>query len=343
MQHQEAWRVLGRGDPWSVLSLDSNIPVPSQLFEGEVLVRIQAAALNPIGYKTMRWPFFSLTRPYIPENDIAGVVIDGNGTALKEGDWVFGWIPLDYAFRTRQGALAQYVRLPATCLVNLPPNVNPVQAAGLTCAAMTAYQALFEVGALRQGQRVFINGASSAVGAFAVQLAKAAGCRVSGSASARNQEFVEGIGVDEFHDYTAAPLHKVLTTTSRYDVLIDAVGLLDTSLYTHSAAYLQPAGIFVSTGPQPRGFDVLGIIRFLWEVFLRPGFLGGTRRAWKMVRVKHKREDLERICQYVAEGKLRPIVDEVYAFEDVHSAYMHLMTGHARGKVVVKVDPAVEG
>lgn len=103
----------------------------------------------------------------------------------------------DYAFRTRQGALAQYVRLPATCLVNLPPNVNPVQAAGLTCAAMTAYQALFEVGALRQGQRVFINGASSAVGAFAVQLAKAAGCRVSGSASARNQEFVEGIGVDE--------------------------------------------------------------------------------------------------------------------------------------------------
>ena len=103
----------------------------------------------------------------------------------------------DYARRTRQGALAQYVRLPAACLVNLPPNVGPVQAAGFACAAMTAYQALFGVGGLRPGQRLFVNGASSAVGAFAVQLAKAAGCWVSGSASGRNREFVEGMGVDE--------------------------------------------------------------------------------------------------------------------------------------------------
>lgn len=213
----------------------------------------------------------------------------------------------DYARRTRQGALAQYVRLPATCLVNLPPNVGPVQAAGFTCAAMTAYQALFDVGGLRQGQRLFVNGASSAVGAFAVQLARAAGCWVSGSASGRNREFVEGMGVDEvrtglvvahsyadlrvpflrkFHDYTVTPLYKILTSSSsepQYDLFFDAVGLLDTSLYTHSAAYLKPEGIFVSTGPQPLSFDILGIIRFLWDVFLHPRFLGGTKRAWRYV------------------------------------------------------------
>ena len=213
----------------------------------------------------------------------------------------------DYARKTRQGALAQYVRLPASCLVNLPPNVGPVQAAGFACAAMTAYQALLGVGGLRPGQRVLVNGASAAVGACAVQIAKAEGCWVAGSASGGNRGFVEGMGVDEvrmvwswagvaglvltcflvqFFDDTEAPIHKVLATSGSelpYDVVFDAVGLLDTSLYTHSAAYLKPGGTFVSTGPQPHGFDILGIIRFLWDVFLHPGFLGGTRRTWRYV------------------------------------------------------------
>ena len=134
----------------------------------------------------------------------------------------------------------------------------------------------------------------------------------------------------QFFDYTEAPIHKVLAASGSelpFDVVFDAVGLLDTSLYTHSAAYLKPEGTFVSTGPQPHGFDILGIIRFLWDVFLHPRFLGGTRRTWRyvssslrhymrvthpgmgltitsrMVRVKHRREDLERICEYVAEGE----------------------------------------
>ena len=108
------------------------------------------------------------------------------------------------------------------------------------------------------------------------------------------------------------------------------MGLLDTSLYTHSAAYLKPEGVLVSTGPQPLGFDVLGIIRFLWDVFLHPRFLGGTKRAWRyvssflqvvlsassdtrvnltsrMVQVKHRREDLERICEHVAQGESSPL------------------------------------
>ena len=117
----------------------------------------------------------------------------------------------DYARKTQQGALAQYVRLPAAYLVNLPPTVNPVQAAGFTCAAMTAYQALFDVGGLRPGQRVFVNGASSAVGAFAVQLAKAAGCRVSGSASGRNGAFVEKMGADEVRASTCRTVGLVFT------------------------------------------------------------------------------------------------------------------------------------
>ncbi|OBZ65238.1 Zinc-type alcohol dehydrogenase-like protein C16A3.02c [Grifola frondosa] len=324
---QKAWHVVRKGVPAHALHLDENTPVPSKLAKGEILIKVQAAALNPVGYKFMKLvPNFIAHRPYTAEHDFAGVVVDANGTDFKNGDEVYGIIPANMTFKTGQGCLSQYTRLPAANVVRRPDNITPTQAAGLSLS-------------------IFVNGGSTSVGAFAIQFAKAIGCKVAASASAKNEEFVRSLGADEFFDYTKGPLHEALIASApspKYHVFLEAVGLLDPVLYTQSEAYLAPNGIFISVGPQPKGFDVTGISKLLWNVFLQPRWLGGTKRTWKMVSIKPDQEDQKHIAQYVAEGKVKPVVDSVFSFEDTLKAYDRLMTGRATGKVVVKVDPTAE-
>ncbi|EIW58280.1 NAD-P-binding protein [Trametes versicolor FP-101664 SS1] len=340
---QKAWRVTRKGTPAEVLTL-TDAPNPRTLKKGEVFIKVQAAALNPAGYKTMgALPGFLLRRLIGVDLDLAGTVTDGNGTAFKEGDEVFGWILLSQYIRSGQGALAQYARLPAAGFTLRPKNTTPTQAAGFGVAGQTAYHALLGLAALEAGQSVFVNGGSTAVGAFAIQIAKAKGARVSASASAKNEQYVRGLGADEFFDYTKAPLHEQLAAadvTPKYHVFLEAVGILDPALFIHSPAYLAPDGVFLSVGPQGSGIGT--IASFAWNVLLRPPFLGGVRRKWKLVTITPKPADLEGFAALVENGKIRPLVDSVYAFEDVLKAYERVMTKRATGKVVVKVDPTVE-
>lgn len=149
------------------------------------------------GYKLMKiLPNFYARRPFVAENDFAGVVVDPGDSSFSVGDDVFGFISVELQRQTGQGALADYIRVPATYIVHRPPFVTPVQAAGVTLAGETAWQGLFDVGQLEEGQTVFVNGGSSAVGAYAIQIAKAKGAKVYASASGRNEEFVKNLGAD---------------------------------------------------------------------------------------------------------------------------------------------------
>lgn len=184
----------------------------------------------------------------------------------------------------------------------------PAAAAGLALAGQTAWRALFVVGGLRDGQRVFVNGGSSSVGACAVQLAKAHGCYVAASASAESAALVKALGADDVRpcilvpplertvltrpptqvlDYTSGALHLALVAAARdekkYDVFFDAVGSSSPALYTYSPAYLAPRRVYVSTGPQAS--LSLDTLRTIVSVFLRPAWLGGTRRAWRCARL----------------------------------------------------------
>ncbi|KII89061.1 hypothetical protein PLICRDRAFT_124276 [Plicaturopsis crispa FD-325 SS-3] len=344
---QKAWLVLRRGTPAQSVEL-KDVEVPSKLGAGEVLVRVQAAAFNPVGYKLMAMlPNFIANRPLVAEHDLAGVVVDGNGTRFKNGDPVFGWIPVALQLKTRQGALQQYARLPASHLAARPPNVSVTGASGFTLAAQTAYQGLFKTGGLQDGQRVFVNGGSSSVGAFAIQIAKAHGCHVTASASAKNEEFVRSLGADDFVDYTTGPLHTTLVANApaqKYHIFFDAVGSSSPALYTHSPAYVAPGGVYVTTGPQPSfSFsNIADIVSSLVNALLRPTWLGGTKTAWKFIGVDHKEEDLEALRKLAADRKLKPVTDSVYSFEDVQKAYERIQTHRARGKVVVKVDAKVD-
>lgn len=160
-------------------------------------------------------PSFVLKRWVSTEFDFAGVIVDANGTEFKEGDEVFGWHPVCkyilsrsartygshartvQAITTGQGALAQYTRSPAANVILRPKNITPIEASGLPIVALTAYEGLFDFAKLQAGQSVFINGGSTAVGSFAIQLAKAKGAHVAASASAKNEQYVRGLGADE--------------------------------------------------------------------------------------------------------------------------------------------------
>ena len=107
--------------------------------------------------------------------------------------------------KTRAGVLAQYARVPAENVVPIPPELTPVQASGISLAGITAYQALFDTAGLQPEQSVFVNGGSTAVGAFAIQFAKAIGCKVAASASAKNEAFVRGLGADEVRSLPSSP------------------------------------------------------------------------------------------------------------------------------------------
>lgn len=129
------------------------------------------------------------------------------------------------SLKTRQGALQQYAKLPASHLVLRPSDITPTEASGIALAGETAWQALFNVGKLEAGQTVFINGGSSTVGAFAIQFAKAKGATVITSASSKNEAFVRGLGADEFFDYTKEPLYEYLEKnppSTKYHLFLDA-------------------------------------------------------------------------------------------------------------------------
>ncbi|TBU45082.1 NAD(P)-binding protein [Dichomitus squalens] len=335
---QKSWRVTGSGDIDKVLKF-GDVPVP-KLKKGYVLVKVQAAALNPVGHKVLKLlPGFIARRAKAHEFEIAGVVVDANGTEFKEGGEIFGATPVLSVFQNGYGALAQYTAVSAQQAILRPKNVTPTQAAGLSIAGLTAYQGLIDIAKLEAGQSVFINGGSTAVGSFAIQLAKAKGARVAVSASGKNEQYVRDLGADEFFDYTKAPLHEQLIAADpnpKYHVFLEAVGMNDPTLFVESEKYLAPGGVFLDVGPQG------GYLKFFWKVFLQPSWLGGTKRKWKLIALDVKKEYLVAFAKLVEEGKVKPLVDSVFSFEDTLKAYERIKTSRATGKVVVKVDPTAE-
>src|SRR5688500_16790842 len=279
--------------PPEVLSVESiEKPVPD---DDQVLIRIRAAAINPVDWHFMRGT------PYIgrmsmglrvPEAtrlgvDYAGVVeaVGRNVTDFKPGDEVFGG---------RNGALAEYVTARADrAIVRKPANISFEQAAGVTVAGITALQALRDKGRLKPGQRVLINGASGGVGTFAVQIAKSLGARVTGVASTRNVELVRSLGADNAIDYTKEDFTQ---GAEPYDLIIDNVA-------NHSLSdirrVLKPEGTYVMVGgpsgkwidPLPRALGAMVLSRFVDQDM---GFFISQL----------KKDDLALLAELMASGKV---------------------------------------
>lgn len=302
----------------------------------EHLVRILAVSLNPLDHKVAEIPFlhrFLVPKPAIPGTDFCGqIVTPASGANLKEGQLIFG-VSSKQIFAGK--ALAEYAAVPVASTAAVPEGLNPAEAAGIPIAGLTAYQSIIPY--VKAGSRVFINGGSGGTGTFAIQIAKQAGAHVTTSCSAANVELCKSLGADEVVDYRSQDLDAVLRKqakeTAPFDLIVDNVGA-DYDLFFQTQECLAVDGRFVLVAAAPS----LALVGFMLKAALLPGFLGGRKRKLVSQFTDCNREgEYHQIAQWVAEKKVKVVVDSAFAFEDAKEAVKRLKSHRARGKVVVDV------
>jgi NADPH:quinone reductase-like Zn-dependent oxidoreductase len=272
--------------------------------DGELLVRVSAAAVNPIDWKIRRG-VRPRDLPVVLGNDISGTVERSLADGYAEGEEVFGF--------ARSGGYAEYAVSPVGAVAKKPAGITHVQAAALPVAGLTAWQAIFDHGGLREGQTLLVAGAAGGVGHLAVQFAKHAGARVIGTGSARNREFVLGLGADEYVDYTSQDVAEVVSAA---DVAFDTVGGETTKTLVPT---LREGGVLVTIAAEP------------------PEQEAAARGARALVfSATPKPDQLAQIAELVASGEVTVEIAQTFALDDVVKAHELSEAGHTRGKLVLE-------
>lgn len=318
----------------SVLRLVS-IPRPEPA-DDEVLVRIVAAAVNPLDWHYMRGsPYFMRLGSGIgaPAEDRLGV--DFAGIVAAVGKDVTKFAPGDAVFGGRTGAFAEYVTIrESRAIAKKPDNVSFAEAAAVPIAGVTALQALRDVGGVRAGDAVLVNGASGGVGTFAVQIAKAQGAEVTGVCSERNVELVRSLGADRVIDYR---VDDYTALDEHYRIIVDNVG-------NHGVGanrdVLADDGVLVMIGG-PKGDWLTPLMRPLQALVMGP-FVDQQLRP---MLARLDQGDLEYLAELMAAGSLAPVIDREFPLDEVADAIRYSETGRARGKIVIRVaaDAPTEG
>jgi NADPH:quinone reductase-like Zn-dependent oxidoreductase len=304
-----------------VLALEE-IPTP-EAKPDEVLVRVEAAALNAGDHFTVRghpWLvrfFVGFPRPkgHVLGWDLAGRVaeVGANVRRFRPGDEVYG---------SGNGTLAEFASIAENRLAARPANLTPLQAAAVPTAAITALQGLRAAADVGPGQHVLVNGAAGGVGTFAVQIAKALGAEVTGVCSTRNVELVRSLGADHVVDYTK---EDFTSGPGRYDLILDNVG---NRPFAACRRVLAPGGVVLpNTGHAGMGYVL--------AAFARSAFV---RQQARPLMVTPRAEDLETLTAWIEAGQVRPVIDRTYELADTPAAVAYVGEGHARGKVVVVVE-----
>ena len=288
------------GGPEVLVLEEADRPEPG---DGEVLVKVRAASVNPIDWKYRRG-IAQRELPAVLGNDISGTIESSRAEEFAEGDDVFGW--------AASGGYADFATASADTIARKPDGVTHEQAAGIPVAGLTAWQALFDRGGLDAGQTALIAGAAGGVGHFAVQLAKHAGARVIGTGSSRNREFVLGLGADEYVDYTQQDVAEVV---SDVDLAFDTVGGDTTQSLVPT---LREGGVIVTIANAP------------------PEDAARERGARAELLVTSPSSDqLPTIAELVASGEVRVEIAEVLPLTEVRRAHELNESGHTRGKIIL--------
>jgi len=311
MTTMKAVRMHAYGGPEVLKYEDAPRPEPAT---GEVLVKVHAAGVNPVGWKIRDGymkNFLHYSLPFILGWDLSGVVeaVGPGVTDWKAGDEVYSRPDLG-----RNGAYAEYIAARASELGRKPKSLDHVNSSAIPLAALTAWQAMFDAGGLTAGQRILIHAAAGGVGTFAVQLAKWKGAYVIGTASERNHAILRELGADEVIDYNRTPFETVVRDV---DVVLDAMG---GETRQRSWQVLKKGGILVSIVGPPSAEDAAA---------------HGVRQAG--IFVQPNRAQLEEIARLVDSSKLRPIVEEVLPLKHAALAHEKNQTLHTRGKLVLRV------
>lgn len=296
------------GDESVVNYTDVKSPVPNA---DEVLVKVHAAAVNPVDWKIREGfvSMFGLEPPFILGCEIAGTVEETGGDVkkFKPNDAVIGYIGAHI------GGYAKYAIIKANEISHKPESLDFDNAAAVPVGALTAWQAMFDLANLQSGQKILITGASGGVGSMAVQLAKAKGAHVTGTASGKNEEFVKNLGADEFVDYTKQKFEEIVKDV---DVVFDTVG----SDTLERAFQTLKKGGFLVTAVEPPSEEKANQF--------------GIKVA--MVRVQPNAQQLAEISLLIDEGKLKTHVETVLPLAEVKKALELSKSGRTRGKIILQ-------
>jgi NADPH:quinone reductase-like Zn-dependent oxidoreductase len=312
MTTMRAVRAHARGGAEQLRLEDASKPEPRA---GEALIRVHAAGITPT---ELEWSETWVDReghdrtPTIPSHEVSGVVEElGPGvTHVVAGEEVFGLVPFDH-----DGAAAEYVAVRARDLAPKPVTLDHSRTAALPLSALTAWQAFTEQAHVQPGNHVLVHGGAGGVGAFAVQIAKVLGARVTATASAGDIEYVRSLGADVVIDYKATPFEELV---SDVDVVLDPIGGRTAEA---SLGVLNDGGSLISLAGPP-------------AVTLPEG--RGLRARFFIV--EPERSQLIELARLVDDGRLRVEVAEVFPLEDAAAAYEYGRTRRRRGKVVLQVE-----
>ncbi len=308
------------GSP-DVLQLQ-DVPKPTPK-DNQVLIKVHASVVGPadVAFRQGK-PFivkllYGLRKPKfaIFGAEVAGIVeaVGKDVTEFKIGDRVFGLSADTF------GAHAEYMCLKEDApLTTLSPEMTFEDAVGIADGGLTALTFLRDVAKVQPGQKVLINGASGAVGGYAVQLARHFGTEVTGVCSGRNVDLVTSLGADHVIDYTKDDF----TTTGPYDVIFDAVGK---SSFGKAKRALTPNGVYMGTVP------TLGIVLAV----LRTAITGGKKAKFATAGLMAKKADVVYLRERWDAGQIKAFIDRRYPLEDIADAYRYVETGRKRGNVVV--------
>lgn len=291
---------------------DERIPVTKP--EGdEILVRIEAASVNPVDAKIREGEFAKVSDDALPVTlgrDLSGTVeaLGHNVTDIPVGQAVFALLGYD------RGAYAQHAILKPGEWASKPAGLTHVEAAAVPLAALTAWQGMIDHGGLKNGQRVLIHGGAGGVGHLAIQIAKAKGAWVATTCAGDDLDFVRSLGADQGIDYRQDKFEDRL---SDIDLVYDLIG---GETQERSFAVLKQGGALISTLQEPDRAKALARNLTIAHYMARPDS-----------------DELKQIALLIEAGKIKPVVHASYDLGDAARAEQALADGHVRGKIVLTV------
>ncbi|WP_260963040.1 NADP-dependent oxidoreductase [Pseudomonas citri] len=304
----------------------------------ELLVEVHAAGLNPIDNMIptgMFKPVLKFQLPAIMGSDLAGVVTEVGSavTRFKVGDAIFASL-----FDLGNGSIAEFAAVPERVAAPKPDALDFVQAASIPMVGLTSWQALKERAHLEPGQKVFIPAGSGGIGTFAIQLAKHLGAKVATTTSTTNVPLVRSLGADEVVDYKKQAFEHVL---GGYDVVL---GTTRGDAIEKSIGILKAGGKIVSlVGPLDKAFAKARrmnlLLTFVLGLMSRKiiGLAKKNHVSYSFLFVRPQGAQLHDIGKLIDAGHIKPVIDQVFAFEQAGQALEYLAQGRSKGKVVVKI------
>jgi len=323
----------GRKSPIRV----ADIPVPS-IGDRDLLVQVRAASVNPLDFKIRRGKLKVLLKyrfPLVLGNDLSGIVtaVGAGVTRFKPGDAIYARLDKD-----RIGAFAEFAAVREGAAASMPANVTFEEAASLPLVALTAWQALVEIGKLNAGQKVLIHAGSGGVGSMAIQIARHLGATVLTTVGQRNAGLVKQLGADVAIDYRSVRFEDVARDC---DVVLDSAG---GETLLRSFACVKPGGVVVRIGETPstafaRSWGLNPIMVFVVGLMSRKAEAAARKHQarFEYLFMRPDGEQLRLIAQLVENGEIKPVIDKVFPLDRVGDALAYSESGRATGKVVISL------